>query len=302
MKPKGIVFLLSFVLFVYTGDISAGIEEEFNTFYGAFTGDDNSGLRNSFFGSQAGQSNMGGSGNTFVGYQSGILNTTGKLNTFIGDGAGTSNVDGERNIFIGNQAGLSNSSGTGNTFIGSEAGYNCNGNNNVFIGYLSGYGETGSNMLYIDNSDTSTPLIYGEFDNNLVEINGDFYVTGNTYMTSDARLKKDIQSIDSSLEKIKNIRGVKYAWKNEKNAHGKFNDRHHYGVIGQEVEEVLPEAVSKDREGTVKVAYSELIPVMIEAMKEQQSIIDEQKKEIEELKLIVKKILSSNYLGKQDIH
>ena len=45
-------------------------------------------------------------------------------------------------------AGFSNTAGSGNVFLGNEAGYK----------------ETGSNKLYIDNSDTSTPLIYGQFD------------------------------------------------------------------------------------------------------------------------------------------
>ena len=52
------------------------------------------------------------------------------------------------------------------------------GDSNIFIGYEAGYNETGSNKLYIHNSRTSNPLIYGEFDNGLVTINGDLSVTG----------------------------------------------------------------------------------------------------------------------------
>jgi hypothetical protein len=61
--------------------------------------------------------------------------------------------------------------------IGRFAGYhNIIGNNNVFLGSGAGYNETGSNKLYISNSNTSTPLIYGEFDNQYLEINGDLTI------------------------------------------------------------------------------------------------------------------------------
>jgi len=56
--------------------------------------------------------------------------------------------------------------------LGSGAGYNLtSGSGNVFIGYLAGAQETGSNKLYIDNSGTTTPLIYGQFDNDYVKLN-----------------------------------------------------------------------------------------------------------------------------------
>jgi len=61
----------------------------------------------------------------------------------------------------------------------------------VFIGHEAGYDETGSNKLYIDNSNTTTPLIYGEFDNDLVTVNGEIKITGGSpgsgkVLTSDA--------------------------------------------------------------------------------------------------------------------
>ena len=66
-----------------------------------------------------------------------------------------------------------------NTSVGFETGANnLTGSGNVFLGYQAGYNETGSNKLYIDNSNTSTPLIYGDFDTDKVTINGDMTVTG----------------------------------------------------------------------------------------------------------------------------
>ena len=62
---------------------------------------------------------------------------------------------------------------SGNVFLGYQAGYRtANGSNtNVFLGYQAGYWETGANKLYIENSNSSSPLIYGEFDNEILAFN-----------------------------------------------------------------------------------------------------------------------------------
>jgi hypothetical protein len=160
-----------------------------------------------------------------------------------------------------------------NTFVGRNSGYNNSGAGNVFIGYQTGYNESGNYKLYIDNSSTAAPLIYGEFNNGFIEINGDFYVTGNTYVDSDKKLKEDIKPIKSSLQKILGIQGVSYKWKNKNLADKKTYGRRHYGVVAQQVEEVLPEIVNEDQDNKKRVAYLELIPVLIEAVKEQQKTI-----------------------------
>ena len=49
----------------------------------------------------------------------------------------------------------------------------------IFVGHMAGSQETGSNKLYIDNSSTATPLIYGDFETDSVTFNGDVKVTGN---------------------------------------------------------------------------------------------------------------------------
>ncbi|GAH47610.1 unnamed protein product, partial [marine sediment metagenome] len=65
------------------------------------------------------------------------------------------------------------SEGRYNTVFGYEAGRSCfTGSKNVFLGYQAGYSETGSDKLYIDNSQTASPLIYGDFSNNILAING----------------------------------------------------------------------------------------------------------------------------------
>jgi len=85
--------------------------------------------------------------------------------------------------------------------------------------------------------------------------------------SSDVRLKNDIQTIDSALDKVMRMRGVYFNRTNE--------DGRRTGVIAQEVEEVLPEVVyTDDTEDKMKsVSYGSMIGLLIEAIKEQQEII-----------------------------
>ncbi len=167
------------------------------------------GVRNVAVGSSALYSNVSSSDNTSVGYSS-ALNSTGSENTAIGskslsNNSGSRNVaigllslnnnaGGYENVGIGNYNSYYNQNGSGNTTIGYMSGF---GNSlhsksgNVFIGYKSGYYETGDNKLYIENSDTTAPLIGGDFATDEVYINGIIKITGGNpangkILTSDA--------------------------------------------------------------------------------------------------------------------
>ena len=75
-------------------------------------------------------------------------------------------------VHIGHEAGYKTTGGN-NTFIGANAGHeNVTGTSNVFLGQNAGYNETGSNFLYVDNSNTSTPLIKGDFNADTIRLNG----------------------------------------------------------------------------------------------------------------------------------
>ncbi len=116
--------------------------------------------------------NSTGAYNTAVGTQALNKNTTGEWNVASGSNAMNNNETGSRNVAYGTLAGYYNVSGSNNTFVGNAAGYSSTGSGNVFIGNKAGYNETGSNKLYISNSDTTTPLIYGDFDQKRVHIDG----------------------------------------------------------------------------------------------------------------------------------
>lgn len=99
--------------------------------------------------------------------------------------------------------------------------------------------------------------------------------------TSDVRLKKDIEPIGSALSKILSLNGVTYNWRVDEFPQFKLSEERDMGVIAQEVEKVFPEVVNTDDEGYLSVEYSHLVPALIEAIKEQQQIIDSYKAQVE---------------------
>ena len=148
-------------------------------------------------GENAGYSSKIDTPNINIGQDAGYYNQGG-FNTLIGYKTGFYNVSGIYNLILGAGAGF-NSTGDYNVFLGNTAGFNNTGSNNVFIGKSAGFNEAGSDKLYIENSDTSSPLIYGEFDNDLVQVNGILSVTGG-FVDSDNDTK--IQVEESSDEDI----------------------------------------------------------------------------------------------------
>ncbi|MEO1653394.1 MAG: hypothetical protein AAFU64_07610, partial [Bacteroidota bacterium] len=151
-----------------------------STYLGLDAGINNKiGASNTFVGSSAGKSNTFGSGNSFFGHRAGFFNSEGSYNSAFGLNAGRNITVGNYNTYIGHAAGRHNGTGSHNAYLGVFAGINnFNGSYNVFLGNEAGANETGSHRLYISNSDTMHPLIYGEFDNKLVKINGDLEITG----------------------------------------------------------------------------------------------------------------------------
>jgi len=145
-----------------------------NTAVGAYALKGNStGYRNVAVGTDA-LISVDASNNTAVGDAAGYYLSSGADNTLIGRAAMFYNETGSNNVVVGSFAGFGQSGNNqaNNVYIGVEAGKNNIGSGNVLIGYQAGYNETGSNKLYIENSNSATPLIYGEFDNDIVTING----------------------------------------------------------------------------------------------------------------------------------
>lgn len=118
---------------------------------------------------------------------------------------------------------------------------------------------------------------------------GSGLVYGLTYYSwSDAKLKEDVKTIENALEKVLQLRGVTFKYKKEEAADSNIvvgvNQKTHIGVVAQEVENILPEVVTTAPDGTKAVAYSELVGVLIEAIKEQNEKIETLEEELEDIK------------------
>ena len=123
-----------------------------------------------------------------------------------------------------------------------------------------------------------------------LDVNGNIHGTGFP-TSSDVRFKKNITPLQNSLEKIKKLQGVKYEWNEFVNSRrdGYKLNIPIIGLIAQDVEQIVPEIVdhwklSEDCQDARSIDYPRLIPLLIEAMKEQQNQIEELRNEIKSLK------------------
>jgi hypothetical protein len=144
--------------------------------YKAGESDDANNRKSVYIGYEAGQQ-TNGFGNVAVGANAMTTNNTGTENVAIGASAGYQS-DGTNNVFVGRDAGRVALNGNNNTYVGHDAGRLATGSGNVLIGKSSGEIMQGSNKLAIANSATTNPLIYGEFDNNLLRVNGRLNING----------------------------------------------------------------------------------------------------------------------------
>jgi len=110
-----------------------------------------------------------------------------------------------------------------------------------------------------------------------LEVSGNVKATA-FYYSSDERLKNNIQPLSGSLNKILQLQGVSFDWKED--------NRSSIGLIAQDVEKIFPELVSTSKQtGLKSIEYANLVAPLIESVKEQQKQIEILKAEISELKL-----------------
>ena len=115
-------------------------------------------------------------------------------------------------------------------------------------------------------------------------VSNDLTVSGDVVISSDARLKSNIVSLGSTLPRLLQIDGKSYEIKGKQKI----------GVLAQEIKEVFPELVSEDDNEMLAVNYQGLVPVLINALKEQDAKMKEQEKKINRLEKILLK-LNENY-------
>jgi hypothetical protein len=131
--------------------------------------------------------------------------------------------------------------------------------------YIANFRSTGVDRFRV--LDNGNILINTSTDNGYrLYVSGTIYATGNITANSDLTLKKNLELITNPTDKLMQLNGYSYQWKED--------DSHQYGVIAQEVEKILPYAVSTGNDGIKGVSYNQIIPVLIEAVKEQKAKIE----------------------------
>ena len=193
-------------------------------------------------GFQAGLTDQSGN-SVAIGYAAGF-DTQGDYSVAIGDGAGN-DVQGTGCIAIGNGAGNTNQ-GDFCVAIGSDAAQLNQPDYSVAIG-------SGATPI------ATYEIRLGTVLNNVVIPGPCDALTFNT--TSDARYKENICDLENSLEKICSIRGVEYNWTSDENL------VKHSGVIAQEVDKFIPEAVNTSNPEKLSVDYNSIIGHLIESVK-----------------------------------
>ena len=122
---------------------------------------------------------------------------------------------------------------------------------------------------------------------NAVEVlfDGTTTIAGDLNINSDARLKANIISLGATLSKLLQIDGKTYTMKKD------VNHKKKIGLLAQDIEKVFPELVTETND-IKSVNYQGLVPVLINAMKEQDDKITKQQQELDELKTMVKQLMS----------
>lgn len=237
------------------------------------------GAANTALGANALIANTIGICNTAVGVNSLRANTTGVQNTAVGDRSLYSVTTGTLNTTIGSLAGCAITTGVCNTVVGANVTLAAGTNNNVVLA------DGGGNVRFHWNGTLN--MITGS-----VGISGSLAVGGIppsatvgridasndvvAFSTSDKNLKTNLTPISDALYKIAEITGYEFDWIPNAEIHG--YEGHDVGIIAQEIEKVLPEVVTTRSNGYKAVKYEKIVPLLIQAIKEQ----SEQIKKLEE--------------------
>ncbi len=244
----------------------------------------NNGSNNTANGAFALYLNTTGSGNTASGFEALYSNTTGGANTATGWNALHQNTTSFNSTAIGANA-LANTTGFGNTGIGVNAGVNLtSGFDNICIGNPGVAGESGTIRIGTVGTQTAT-FVAG--------VNG--VTTGGTgtpvlidasgqlgTISSSARFKDEIQDMGESTEGLLKLRPVTFRYKAQPEGRTQF------GLIGEEVEKVMPELVVCSSSGEVDtVLYHEMPAMLLNELQKQQREIQELKSELSALRAVI---------------
>ncbi len=253
-------------------------------------------IQSNFIGDQAGFHASGAENSNFLGRWAGYVATNAYGSNFIGRVAGYQSANSSFSNFLGNGAGYQSANSSFSNFLGNGAGQNTlNASNSIFIGQSAGGGDTVNNT---GNADDFSILIgkstsTGGFSNSIAIGGSATNTASNEFMigsvtrpinttiwtgasgtatldtatglitTSDERLKKNITDLeDTTLDKLINVRTVKYNWINGN------SDKTNIGFLAQDLENYFPELVYTGTDGYKGVNYANMTPIIVEAIRE----------------------------------
>ena len=140
---------------------------------------------------------------------------------------------------------------------------------------ITGQGSTSDVTIKNDDDTTVFSIATGTTNSTFAgSVSSSEFVT-----TSDKRLKTNIVTLENSLEKVLNLRGVNFDWIDTK----KYTDKRQIGFIAQEVEEVAPELVNQNNDYKT-VNYAQTVSLLVEAIKDQNDIINDLIDEVDYIK------------------
>src|SRR6478736_3036923 len=226
-------------------------------------------------------SDTDGDFNTAIGDDALFHNTTGNGNTAVGLNALASNSTGGANTAVGSEALLNNTTGSNNAAVGDGTLGNSTGFNNVAVGAGAASGVTDANNVICigaflsglnqDNSCFISNIFGAPVGGDAVPVSIDSTGKLGTF-TSSRRFKREIKPMDKVSEAILSLKPVAFLYKSDKTNTAQF------GLIAEEVAEVNPELVIRDKEGKPYSVRYEAVNAMLlnEFLKEHRRVEEQQ--------------------------
>ncbi|MBO4371510.1 MAG: tail fiber domain-containing protein [Bacteroidales bacterium] len=201
-----------------------------------------------------------------------------------------SKATGIGSVAIGNYVEVSgdNSMGIGNNI-------NISGTNSLTVGLFNDKSVKGLFDVGGGNDEDSRKTVFSVTKTKVtitgdLSVNGDVTATG-TVTPSDRRLKTNITPLEKSLDKVMKLNGVTFNWDKSVKRNANASTALQYGFIAQEIEKVIPELVTEGSDGYKTVNYMGVIPVLTQAIQEQQQEIEQLKDENKKLNETVEALL-----------
>jgi hypothetical protein len=186
--------------------------------------------------------------------------------------------------------GYCNSNGINNVGVHGQSTFSLNTGNEIgVLGDLLNLNSASGNAGvagYVCTSGSPIPMgvntgVYGNNCGNTsywaAYFEGPSYTTLGYWSPSDRHFKKDINKLENVTAKIKNLYAYTFFYNTTDYKNKNFDENKHFGFIAQELKEIFPEMVKEDSKGNLAVEYDAMIPVLLQAIKEQQQQIDELK-------------------------